>query len=246
MKISLFLSLLAMALVTITMSALQDLQGQDVQNASLAQLRTKVNPKDGLTYVWIPPGKFMMGCSPGDTTCDDDEKPAHEVTIEKGFWIGQTLVTQAAYQKVTGENPSSFHSSDQLPVDKVNWGDAYDYCKDVGMRIPGETEWEYAARANNPAARYDQNLDAIAWYNDNSFGHPHPVAEKEPNAWGLYDMLGNMWEWTSDPYKREDPVYVALRGGSWITHDRAMRVSIRAFDDARDGRRFTSFRCVGD
>ena len=92
---------------------------------------TWVNPNDGLTYVWIPPGKFTMGCSPGDTNCDPDEKP-REITIDRGFWMGQTLVTQGAYKRVTGENPSFYKHGEQYPVDKVDYIEAYGYCVAVG------------------------------------------------------------------------------------------------------------------
>lgn len=203
---------------------------------------TWVNPTDGLTYVWIPPGKFTMGCSPGDTNCDPDEKP-HEVTIDHGFWMGQTLVTQGAYKRVTGENPSFYKHGNQFPVDKVDFIDAYGYCVAVGMRLPNEAEWEYAARANTTGPRYSDDLDAIAWYKGNSFGHPQQVAQKEPNAFHLYDMLGNMWQWTTDlpgPYSGQ----VILRGGSWMTRASTLRVSVRGRDTPEGARRFTSFRCV--
>ena len=84
---------------------------------------TKVNAKDGQRYVWIPPGSFIMGCSPGDTECYDNEKPAHNVSITKGFWLGQTPVTQGAYQRVVGKNPSNF-KGDNLPVEQVTWDEA--------------------------------------------------------------------------------------------------------------------------
>lgn len=203
---------------------------------------TWVNPKDGLTYVWIAPGKFMMGCSPGDTNCHGDEKP-REVTIDHGFWIGQTLVTQGAYKRVTGENPSFYKHGDQFPVDKVDYIDAYGYCVAVGMRLPKEEEWEYAARANTTGARYSDDLDAIAWYKDNSFGHSHEVAQKQPNAFHLYDMLGNMWQWTTRLTGRGNGG-VILRGGSWMARASSIRVSIRGLDTAEGARRFSSFRCV--
>jgi formylglycine-generating enzyme required for sulfatase activity len=212
---------------------------------STPALTTMVNPKDGLTYIWLPPGKFMMGCSPGDTVCDSDETPQHEVTIAKGFWIGQTLVTQAAYRRVMGKNPSLHQGNDQLPVERVNWGDVQKYCTVIGMRIPTEREYEYAARGGNPAARYG-NLDAIAWYRDNSGGRTHEVATKLPNGFHLYDMLGNVWQFTNDAYKAEDPIYVAMRGGSWFTSAKSMRVSIRGFDVADRGRAFSGFRCIRD
>jgi len=203
---------------------------------------TTVNPNDGLTYVWIPAGKFVMGCSPGDTNCDPDEKP-REFTIDHGYWMGQTLVTQGAYQRVTGENPSFYKHGDQFPVEKVDYIDAYGYCVAVGMRLPNEAEWEYAARANTTGPRYSDDLDAIAWYKDNSFGHSHPVAQKQPNAFHLYDMLGNMWQWTTDlpgPYSGQ----VLLRGGSWMVKANTVRVSNRARDTPEGARKFTSFRCV--
>ena len=167
---------------------------QPATDPNIAPLATKVNPKDALTYVWIPPGQFKTGCSAADEGCDEDETP-HEVTIAKGFWIGQTPVTQAAYKHVSGENPSFFHhsDSDQLPAERVRWIGADACCKAVGMRLPTEAEYEYAARANSPEPRYG-DLDAIAWYKGNSNGRTHEVATKLPNAWHLYDMLGNVWE----------------------------------------------------
>lgn len=119
--------------------------------------QTRENPNDGLKYVYIPAGKLTMGCAPGDTECDNDEKPPHEVTITKAFWLGQTPVTQEAYQRVIGTNLSYFKGP-RLPVETVNWYEARSYCEVVGMRLPTEAEWEYAARAGSTAARYG-NLD---------------------------------------------------------------------------------------
>ena len=104
-------------------------------------LSPRTNPIDGLTYVWIPPGRFRMGCSEGDTECYPDENPAHDVEITRGFWLCQTPVTQAAYENVTGKNPSYFKGSD-LPVEKTTWEEAKDYCAAVGGRLSTEAEWE--------------------------------------------------------------------------------------------------------
>ena len=170
--------------------------------AAIAPGTKKVNSKDGLTYVWIPPGKFQMGCSPGDAECFDNERPAHEVTITKGFWLGQTSVTQQAYRRVTGKNPAN-HKGANLPVEEVDWNEAQAYCKAIGGRLPTEAEWEYAARAGSTGVRYG-NLDEIAWYDENSGNQSHEVGQKAPNAFGLYDMLGNTWQWVADwngPYQ---------------------------------------------
>ncbi|MGA3211256.1 MAG: bifunctional serine/threonine-protein kinase/formylglycine-generating enzyme family protein [Terriglobales bacterium] len=243
----------------------------------------RVDSRDGLTYVWIPPGRFIMGCSTGDSDCHEEEKPAHRVTITKGFWMGQTSVTQSAYRRVTGKNPSEFHGG-QLPVDSVNWSEAMAYCSAVGMRLPTEAEWEYAARAGSMTSRYGE-LDAIAWYADNSGKHridgeaiwqddqsnygdrlrangntTKPDELKLPNAWKLYGMLGNVWQWTADWY---DPTYYqhsepkdpkgpesgqqrVLRGGSWYSGTKYVRVSFRD-GFAPDGRySVNGFRCVSN
>jgi len=203
----------------------------------------RINPKDGLTYVWIPSGKFMMGCSPGDTECFDDVKPTREVTIPRGFWMAQTEVTQAAYQRVMGVNPSYFQGTNR-PVEGVSWNEASDYCGKVGLRLPTEAEWEYAARAGNPNARYGE-IGSIAWDYANSGKQTHEVKQKQPNAWGLYDMLGNVWEWTLDLYANSTDRVV--RGGSWSSlNPPGVRVSDRyKYEPSRRG--FTiGFRCAGE
>jgi Sulfatase-modifying factor enzyme 1/TIR domain len=208
-----------------------------------ARERVRINPKDGLPYVWIPPGSFMMGCSPGDTECYDDEKPAHAEQIANGFWLSQTVVTQAAWKKVMNNNPSHF-KGDQLPVECVDWSQASDYCKAIGGRLPTEKEWEYAARAGSTGARYGAP-DAIAWYSDNSGETTHPVGLKQANAFGLYDMLGNVWEWTADNY---DPSgeYKVVRGGSWYVDTRYVRASYRVWSEPTLRYDYLGFRCVGE
>jgi formylglycine-generating enzyme required for sulfatase activity len=221
-----------------------------------AQGMTRVNPKDGLTYLWIPPGRFQMGCSPGDSECYDDEKPAHEVTITRGFWLGRTPVTQQAYQRVTGQNPSHFKGAD-LPVERVSWDESRAYCAAIGGRLPTEAEWEYAARAGFTAARY-ATLDEIAWYNGNGRLQTHEVGQKQPNAFGLFDMLGNVWQWVadwygnypsgaqSDPYGPSSGSARALRGGSWSDYLRYVRVSSRSTNDPGYRNVSIGLRCVGD
>jgi len=216
---------------------------------------TKDNPKDGLTYVWIPPGTFQMGCSKGDTQCspDGNEKPAHLVTISKGFWMGQTEVTQDAFSRVTGQSPGNFEGG-QLPVNQVRFDDAQAYCQAVGMRLPTEAEWEYAARAGDTSARYG-DVDSVAWYVSRSASRTHQVGQKAPNKFGLYDMLGNVSEWVSDfygPYSpgaQTDPQTTAgekriARGGSWEFGAEEARASAR-FTPTDGSKRSLGLRCVG-
>jgi serine/threonine-protein kinase len=230
--------------------------------------KLKLNPKDGLKYVWIPPGTFMMGCSTGDTECNDDEKPPHQVTITKGFWLGQTEVTVGAYKRfaaATGRqmpDTPGFNSrwtNKNMPIVNVTWNDAHDYCAWAGGRLPTEAEWEYAARGGSTEARYGP-IDDVAWYDGNSGGQTHDVAQKGANGFGLYDVLGNVWEWVNDwddqnyyqSSPSQDPQGPAsggervLRGGSWFHFPRNVRVSVRnravppyRFDDF-------GFRCGGE
>ena len=162
-----------------------------------------------------------------------DERPPHLVTIEPGFWMFDTPCTQALWEAVIGENPSRFKGPDR-PVESVSWDQCQEFLKSMNSRIdglrlslPSEAQWEYACRAGTETPRYQEDPDEIAWYSANSGGETHPVAGKEPNRWGLYDMLGNVWEWCEDVwvenYREEsrasavDPAsaHRVIRGGSW-------------------------------
>jgi formylglycine-generating enzyme required for sulfatase activity len=206
----------------------------------------------GMKLVYIQPGEFQMGSNGSDR---DDEKPIHTVTISKGFYMGIYEVTQEQYQKVMGINPSKFKGEDNLPVETVSWDDVVEFCKKLSQtegktyRLPTEAEWEYACRAGTTTkfsfGDDESQLDDYAWYTQNSGGKTHPVGEKNPNAWGLYDMLGNVWEWCQDRNAKdwyskgpvENPLNESygdkncrvIRGGSWGYGSNECRVSLRGY-----------------
>ncbi len=148
----------------------------------------------------IPPGRFMMGASPDDSKAQPDEKPVHEVLISNAFYLGRTPVTQAQWRhsaKNPYKTPSHHGGVPSRPVENVSWDMIKDFNSATGFRLPTEAEWEYACRAGSSTPLYGV-LNEIAWYKDNSDGQTHAVATKLPNALGLYDMIGNVWEWCED------------------------------------------------
>jgi formylglycine-generating enzyme required for sulfatase activity len=227
------------------------------------------DPKAGLKYVWIPPGSFMMGCSPGDSECEANERPFHQVTITNGFWLGQTPVTVAAYRRyseTTGKamppapDDNSAWKNPEMPIVSVSWNDSVAYCAWAGGRLPTEAEWEYAARAGSTEARYGP-LNEIAWYSDNSGDMPHEVARKRANAWNLYDMLGSVFEWVNDRYgenyyqasPQRDPQGPGsgqgrvFRGGPWDMFPKHVRVSVRyGYPPNLNNSSGLGYRCVGE
>ena len=189
----------------------------------------------------VPGGTFMMGCSPGDAECGSDESPAHQVTLTNAFYMGKTEVTQAQWTAKMGNNPSYFSGQPNNPVDQVSWNMIQDFNSATGLRLPTEAEWEYACRAGTTTARYGE-VNAIAWYYQNwTIYGTQPVAGKLPNALGLYDTLGNVWEWCQDwygPYSSgsvTNPTgpttgtYRLLRGGGWVFGSISCRASQRWF-----------------
>lgn len=216
------------------------------ENFTIAQAAMKM--------IWIRPGSFLMS----DTLGDDDDTA---VTITHGYWLGQTEVTQAQWQvMVEGipvyKNiplPSHFPGSNR-PVENMTWGMAVEFCAGLTeveraagrlppgyeYQLPTEAQWEYACRAGTTGA-YAGKLDDIAWYDANSGGETHPVAQKQPNAWGLYDMCGNVSEWCADWFggypggRVDDPAgprsgtYRVLRGGTAATSAGACRSAFRGW-----------------
>jgi formylglycine-generating enzyme required for sulfatase activity len=187
---------------------------QTIVTSSQSPGEVRVNPQDGQKYAWIPPGTFLMGCSPEDEQCKPEERPPHQVTISKGFWIGQTKVTVAAYRLFVhaidyemprdplgpdGKKTFDAKSNERWPIVNVAPIEAQAFCKWAGGRLATEAEWEYAARGMDKNARYG-DLDDIGYSNNQNGQQLHEVALKRPNRFGLYDMLGVTHEWVSDWY----------------------------------------------
>lgn len=233
-----------------------------------------VNPRDRQEYMYIPAGKFLMGCAQGDTKCEEHEKPQHEVTITKAFWIGETEVQVEAYQKFV-DTATPKRKMPRAPLEHKNWSqtnfpmaglppeDAEVFCKWVGGRLPTEAEWEYAARggkANEIVPLNAENARDKANFSgkqgNDRFEQVAPVKQFDPNGFGLFDMSGNLWEFTSDFYSKtyfaesakEDPKGPAsgkervVRGGSWFSDPtQHLRISFR---NKGNGGNIVGFRCV--
>ena len=188
----------------------------------------KVLTVDGIEYAfrWCPPGEFMMG-----GTLYENEQPIHKVKLTHGFWLLETEVTQKMWQSVMGNNPSDFEGG-QNPVDQVSWNNCQKFCQKLSeklgqkVQLPTEAQWEYACRAGT-TSDFAGDLDEMAWYGSNSDEKPHPVGLKKPNAWGLYDMHGNLCEYcldwlgeysdlsVNDPEGPSSGMRHVIRGGSW-------------------------------
>lgn len=197
-----------------------------------------------MEFVFVEGGTFVMGSPAGEADRRNDETQ-HEVTVYS-FWIGKYEVTQREYLSITGVNPSAF-KGDRLPVEKVRLEDVLDFCKKFGekhnvkARLPYEAEWEYACRAGTATRFYwgDSVDNAYCWYTMNSDEKTHVVGQKKPNAWGLHDMSGNVFEWCMDGYEPDydkkgesfNPANFLdihiLRGGSWNFGSAYMRSAAR-------------------
>lgn len=222
---------------------------------------TKADVLSGDAYIRIDPGEFMMGCSANDKECDAYENPVHRVRITTAYEVAKYEVTQMQWEAVMGSNPSHFTGA-LLPVEQVSWHDAQQFVSRLNARndgyvyrLPTEAEWEYAARAGT-SGTYDSNPNSVAWYGDNSGNETHPVGQKQPNALGLFDMVGNVEEWCQDwignypgasvtnPTGPTSGSYRVFRGGGWRGPASASRPWSRngGYESYRDV--FLGFRVV--
>lgn len=208
-------------------------------------------PDLGMELILIAPGTFQMGSPTGD---GEDERPVTEVTLSRAYWLGKTEVTQAQWRVVMGTNPAYFQGNDH-PVERVSWHEALEFCRRLTEReraagrlpaghvytLPTEAQWEFACRAGTTGPHAGDVAD-MAWINANSGGRTHPVAQKRPNAWGLHDMHGNVWEWCLDRYGKypggrvTDPAGAetglgrVYRGGRWGNSANFARSAYRISD----------------
>jgi formylglycine-generating enzyme required for sulfatase activity len=219
----------------------------------------------GMTFVPIPAGTFQMGSPAGEEGRDNNEWQ-HQVTISRPFYLQTTEVTQGQWQKVMGSNPSYFNNcGEDCPVENVSWDDAKKFIWKLNQmektdmyRLPTEAEWEWACRAKSTErfcfGNDEAGLKDYAWYKKNSADKTHPVRQLKPNAWGLYDMHGNVLEWCQDGYgsygdgtmidpKGPDSGQVrVLRGGSWSDNSSLTRSAYRHNDYPGDHDNLSGFR----
>jgi formylglycine-generating enzyme required for sulfatase activity len=205
--------------------------------------------------VRIPPGQFEMG-SPEAEIGHQANEPLKRVRITKSYYLGRYEVTQGQYEAVMGINPSPVQG-ESLAVDQIQYLQAIEFCKRLSslagfvVTLPTEAQWEYACRAGTrtrfSSGDTDADLDRVGWYRDNSSGRIHPVGQKQPNAWGLYDMHGNVWELcldfirNPDSKPEDDPQgampggFGGMRGGGWMVEAESCRSARRSVSNAMFG-----------
>ena len=209
---------------------------------------------NGIEVVFVSAGTFTQGAGAPDGWGIVER----QVTLTQGFWISKYPVTQAQYQAVMGENPSFFSGRPNNPVEQVNWFDAVAFAEAVGGRLPTEADWEFAARGGNRSQGFiysgSNDLNEVGWFWENSDGETKPVGQKLPNELGIYDMSGNVWEWTSDWWSNFGTASVTdptgpntgsgrvVRGGSWFNNAEGCRVANRGHVNPESGGGFLGFR----
>ncbi len=232
----------------------------------------------GIEFVCVPPGKFLMGACDDDPEADENERPRHRAGVERGFFMARTPVTLGQYRRLAAYEPCEFGAwADAHAVNFISCADADHWVtalnasrtseERVTYRLPTEVEWEYACRSGSTTRFFYGDdpqfaeLGVHAWFAGNTWDvgakHPHPVGQKTPNAFGLHDMHGNVWEWTSDGWalygvilergeNARDPGLRVLRGGGWCHEGRFQRASDRDYYEPEYRHYYTGFRVCCD
>lgn len=216
---------------------------------------TFTSPSTGMEFVLIPAGEFMMGSPSEDHSRYKNEGPFHKVTIGYSFYMGKYLVTQKQWKTVMGNNPSYLKGEDR-PIERVSWKDVQKFVQKLNekegadkYRLPSEAEWEYSCRVGTQT-KYsfgddELKLDKYAWYEKNSDYKTHPVGQKEPNSWDLYDIHGNVWEWVQDRW-HDNYEGAPSDGSAWEYGNSPSRV-VRGSDCTNYARHCRSaYRCCYD
>lgn len=232
------------------MVSLAGLATGQAQAAGPSAGRLWTEPVSGITFVWIPGGQYLQGCQSADGKCPEVELPVRERKIA-GFWMSRTEVTRAQWAKLEAHDPSVATKPGDYPVDQVHWEEAQDFLARLDQtghghfRLPTEAEWEYACRGGVDGQDYCGSgaPDTLAWYNGNSRRSTQPVGGKQANGYGLFDMSGNLWEWTDDcwsqslpdlpdgkPFRDQECAGHVLKGGSWGAYPPQLRKSSRRSD----------------
>ncbi|MBF0187413.1 MAG: formylglycine-generating enzyme family protein [Magnetococcales bacterium] len=225
-------------------------------------------PVSGMHFSWVHGGCYSIGSPPRRAGRDTDEGPVRRVCV-KGFWMGQHEVTQGEWWRIMRSNPSHFRKGVEYPVERVAWEDAEAFVRKlnsmypgpVRFRLPTEAEWEYACRNGGDRIRFAGATEPgqVAWFRENSGQSSQPVGTRRPNRFGLFDMSGNVWEWTqnaydpdayvakssgSDEQRESGEVFRAIRGGSWASYRNHLRCSNRGFEQFSNKRPTIGLRLV--
>jgi formylglycine-generating enzyme required for sulfatase activity len=262
-----FLTLMSVGSLSLTTTSESKHVGNDTKSCP-KEIAVSLGKGVTLQMVLIPAGEFIMGSPGSDHSADKDEKPQHRVRITKPFYLGKFLVTQEQWEAVMGNDPSPIGGL-KMPVENVSWQDCQRFLEELNVKcgtghgkftLPTEAQWEYACRAGSTTRYFfgDEvsRLGEYAWYGANSGNTLHPVGQKKPNAWGLYGMHGNIWEWCEDWYDGryyakapvDDPLGPAagsnrvFRGGCWGDAAGSCRSSSRCSYGAQSRGCYLGFR----